>query len=419
MVVSYEIKRQDLSSQGSVSIKWASKEMPVVNLLSKRMESEKPFKGITIGLCIHVTKETANLALALKSGGAEICLCGSNPLDTQDDVAASLALDHDIHVFAWRGQSEDDYYKCIDNVLSYGPELLLDDGADMIARAHSREKIRADVVGATEQTTTGIMRLKNMEKEGMLRFPVIDVNDAYVKNMFDNRYGAGQSVIDAIMRSTSMLLAGKTFVVSGYGWVGRGIALRAKAMGCRVVVTEVDPIKALEALMDGYEVMSMEEAARIGDIFVTATGVKDVITKRHMELMKDGAVLANAGHFNVEVSVKDLEGMAVSKNRVRPWTDEYVLEDGKRVYLLAEGRLVNLVAAEGNPAAVMDMSFASQILALRYLAKDGDKLEPKVHKFPDDLNYEVARLKLESMGVRIDKLTEDQMKYVESWRLGT
>ncbi len=412
----YKVKDLSLAEQGKLKIEWAEMHMPVLMSLRKMCNKEKIFEGLRISAVLHVTKETAVLVRSLKYCGAEVYLAGSNPLSTQDDVAAALVLDG-INVYAWKGESEDEYWWAIRKVIEEGnPNIVIDDGGDLHATIHREyPNIAEKIIGGTEETTTGVIRLKAMEKEGVLKYPVIAVNDAYTKFLFDNRYGTGQSTVDGILRATNVLLAGKVVVVAGYGWVGRGIAMRMRGMGARVVVTEVDPLRALEAVHDGYNVMTMDEAAKIGDIFVTATGNIHVIRKEHILKMKDGAILANAGHFNVEIDVKALEELAVSKRRIRPYVDEYKLPDGRRIYLLAEGRLVNLVAAEGHPSEVMDMSFSNQFLSVKYLVENKGKLEPKVYRVPIELDKEVARRKLEAMGIKIDQLTEEQKRYLQSW----
>jgi adenosylhomocysteinase len=413
-----QVKDKSLAPQGHLQIEWAAKHMPVLNQIKSRFSKEKPLKGLTLGACLHVTKETAVLAEALAAGGAKVVLCGSNPLSTQDDVAAALA-DEGIHVFAWRGQNTEEYYQCIDKVLDYKPVVTLDDGADLIGTLHSKRKEQLkSVKGGTEETTTGVVRLRAMEKDGSLKYAIIAVNDAYTKYLFDNRYGTGQSTIDGILRATNTLLAGKTFVVGGYGWCSRGIAMRAQGLGANVVVTEVKPVRALEAVMNGLRVMPIAEAAAVGDIFVTATGDINVIRKEHMQKMKDGAIMANSGHFNVEVSLKDLESLSTGKRTLRPNLEEFTLKDGRKLYLLAEGRLVNLAAAEGHPSEVMDMSFANQALCAEHIAKS-DKMTPKVYSVPCDIDDNVAELKLKSMGVIIDKLTPEQQKYLSTWEMGT
>ncbi|GAY26268.1 hypothetical protein ATG_14710 [Desulfurococcaceae archaeon AG1] len=419
LLVEWRIKDPSLAKQGRVQIEWAERHMPVVMRIRERFSREKPLSGIRISAVLHVTKETGALVRTLAAGGAEVWLAGSNPLSTQDDVAAALVEDG-IHVFAWRGQGSDEYWWCIDRIIEASPHVVMDDGADLHARLHmTKRDLARKILGGSEETTTGVMRLRAMEREGVLQYPVIAVNNALTKYLFDNRYGTGQSTIDGILRATNILLAGKTVVIAGYGWVGRGIAMRARGMGARVVVVEVDPIKALEALMDGYEVMSMSKAARIGDIFITATGNRDVIRAEHFEHMKDGAFLANAGHFNVEVSVEDLERISVSKRVLRNYVTEYTLKNGKKLYLLAEGRLVNLVAAEGHPSEVMDMSFANQALSVEYLVKNRGKLEPRVYNVPQEIDTEVARLKLASLGIELEELTEEQKRYLAQWAEGT
>jgi adenosylhomocysteinase len=414
----FQVKDKSLAPQGHLQIEWASKHMPVLNIIKTRFEKEKPLKGQTIGACLHVTKETAVLIEVLIAGGAKVALCGSNPLSTQDDVAAALA-DSCVHVFAWRGQNTEDYYKCIDKVLDFKPTITMDDGADVVGMLHSKRQNQIkDIKGGTEETSTGVVRLKAMEQDGSLKYPIVAVNDAYTKYLFDNRYGTGQSTIDGIMRATSVLLAGKNFVVGGYGWCSRGIAMRAKGLGANVIVTEVQPTRALEAVMDGYRVMPMAEAAPIGDIFVTATGDINVICKEHMQKMKNGAIMCNSGHFNVEINIPDLESLTKAKRTMRPNMEEYSLNDGRKLYLLAEGRLVNLAAAEGHPSEVMDMSFANQALCSEYIAKTG-KLQTKVYTVPRDIDEKVAELKLKSMGVNIDELTTEQKKYLSTWEMGT
>ncbi len=417
----YKIKDLGLAEQGLLKITWAEHHMPVLMKLREKGIREKPFKGLRIGAVLHVTKETAVLMLALRDSGAEeIVLAGSNPLSTQDDVAAALVKEG-IRVYAWRGESSEEYYWCIKKVIESNPDIVLDDGADLHATLHSEyQDIASSIIGGTEETTTGVNRLRALERQGVLKYPVIAVNNAFTKFLFDNRYGTGQSTFDGILRATNILIAGKVVVVAGYGWVGRGIALRARGLGARrVIVTEVDPLKALEAVFDGFEVMPMSKASEIGDVFITATGNKAVIRREHFERMKDGAILANAGHFNVEIWIPDLEELSVSKRRIRPYVTEYKLRDGRRLYLLAEGRLVNLVAAEGHPSEVMDMSFANQYLAVKYLYDNRGKIPPKVFNQPRELDEKVARLKLESMGIEIDELTTEQRKYLESWELGT
>ena len=414
----FKVKDKSLAPQGHLQIEWASRHMPVLNLIKNRFEKEKPLKGFTLGACLHVTKETAVLVDALIAGGAKIALCGSNPLSTQDDVAAALA-DKGVHVFAWRGQNTEEYYMCIDNVLDYKPSITLDDGADLVGTLHSKRQVELkNVKGGTEETTTGVIRLRAMERDGCLKYPIVAVNDAYTKYLFDNRYGTGQSTIDGILRATNTLIAGKAFVVCGYGWCSRGIAMRAQGLGANVIVTEVQPIRALEAVMNGLRVMPIAEAAAIGDIFVTATGDINVIRKEHMQKMKDGAIMANSGHFNVEINIKDLESLSTAKRTMRPNLEEYTLKDGRKLYLLAEGRLVNLAAAEGHPSEVMDMSFANQALCAEYIAKTA-KLTPKVFTVPKEIDEKVAELKLKTMGAKIDELTDEQKKYLSTWEMGT
>jgi adenosylhomocysteinase len=414
----FQVKDKSLAPQGHLQIEWASKHMPVLNIIKTRFEKEKPLKGQTIAACLHVTKETAVLINVLIAGGAKVALCGSNPLSTQDDVAAALA-DSGVQVFAWRGQNTEDYYICIDKVLDFKPTITMDDGADVVGMLHSKRQNQIkDIKGGTEETSTGVVRLKAMEQDGSLKYPIVAVNDAYTKYLFDNRYGTGQSTIDGIMRATSVLLAGKNFVVGGYGWCSRGIAMRAKGLGANVIVTEVQPTRALEAVMDGYRVMPMAEAAPIGDIFVTATGDISVIRKEHMQKMKDGAIMCNSGHFNVEINIPDLESLSKAKRTMRPNMEEYSLNDGRKLYLLAEGRLVNLAAAEGHPSEVMDMSFANQALCSEYIAKTA-KLQTKVYTVPKEIDEKVAELKLKSMGINIDELTAEQKKYLSTWEMGT
>lgn len=414
----YKVKDPNLAPQGALLVEWAAKHMPVLAQIRSRFEKEKPLANITIGACLHVTKETAVLVETLKTGGATVALCGSNPLSTQDEVAAYLAT-KGINVYAWRDQTTDEYFWCINKVLDYKPQVTLDDGADVVGTLHKERKdILGNVIGGTEETTTGVIRLRAMEQDGALKYPIIAVNDAYTKYLFDNRYGTGQSTIDGILRATSILLAAKNFVVAGYGWCGRGLAMRAKGMGAKVVVTEVDPTKALEAVMDGFQVMPMDKAAEIGDVFVTLTGNKSVIRKEHMQKMKDGAIIANSGHFNVEINIPDLEKMSSSKRTLRPNLEEYTLQDGRKLHLLAEGRLVNLAAAEGHPSEVMDMSFANQALSAEYLVKNRG-LETRVYRVPKEIDELVAGLKLKAINVEIDELTEEQKKYLATWEAGT
>ncbi len=416
----YHIKDINLAEQGQLRIEWAEQTMPVLRLIRDRFEKEKPLADVRIGACLHVTTETANLMRTLKAGGAEVALCASNPLSTQDDVAAALVKYDDIPVFAIKGEDRDTYYQHIEGVLATSPTITMDDGADLISTIHSSHReLLNQIIGGTEETTTGVIRLRSMAEDGVLGYPIIAVNDAMTKHLFDNRYGTGQSTIDGILRATNRLIAGSTFVVCGYGWCGRGVAMRAKGMGANVVITEVDPLRALEAVMDGFRVMPMYEAAKIGDFFVTVTGDINVIRREHFMVMKDGAILANSGHFDVEIEKKALGEMAKRVRRIREYVDEYTLEDGRRIYLLGEGRLINLAAAEGHPSAVMDMSFANQALAAEYLVKEGKRLEKQVYTVPEELDKEVARLKLKAMGIEIDTLTPEQEKYLSSWEIGT
>ena len=416
----YDIKNLDLAEGGRRRIEWAEREMPVLRSIQERFQKERPFEGIRMSACLHVTTETANLMRALQAGGADVVLTASNPLSTQDDVAACLVSHFEIPVFAVKGEDNTTYYKHLNAALDHKPHLTMDDGADLVSTLHKdRANQLADIIGGTEETTTGVIRLRAMAADGALKFPVIAVNDAMTKHFFDNRYGTGQSTIDGIIRATNILLAGKTFVIGGYGWCARGLAMRARGMGANVIVTEVDPLKALEAVMDGFRVMPMIEAAPIGEIFVTLTGDINVVDKHHFEVMKDGAIVANSGHFNVEINIPALEGMAVSKRLVRPFVDAYELPDGRVIHILGEGRLINLAAAEGHPASVMDMSFANQALSAEYMVRNADKLEKKVYSVPEDIDMEIARLKLESMGVQVDTLTEEQIKYLNSWEEGT
>jgi adenosylhomocysteinase len=415
----YDVKDLSLAQEGKLRIDWAGKEMPVVKLIGGRFSREKPLAGVRISACLHITTETANLALALKEGGAEVVLCASNPLSTQDDVAAAL-VDYGIPVNAIRGEDNKTYYKHIITALKHKPQITMDDGADLVSTIHKDYvKLAANVIGGTEETTTGVIRLRNMAKAGKLIYPIIAVNDAQTKHFFDNRYGTGQSTIDGITRATNILWAGRKVVVSGYGWCGKGIAKRAQGLGAQVIVTEVQPIPALEAAMDGYQVMSLIKACETGEVFITTTGDTHVIDKAHISLMKDGAILANSGHFNVEINIPALESLAKSKKRIRSFVDEYTLGDGRRIYLLGEGRLVNLAAAEGHPASVMDMSFANQALCLEYLTKMKGKLKPAVYPVPEKIDQEVGKLKLASMNITIDSLTREQKKYLESWEEGT
>jgi len=415
----YDIKDSSLAEAGKQRIEWAAREMPVIKIIRERFAKEKPLEGIRVSGCLHITTETANLALTLKEGGADVILCASNPLSTQDDVAAAL-VEYGIPVNAIKGEDDETYYKHINTALDSKPQLTVDDGADLVATLHTkRADLIADVIGGTEETTTGVIRLRSLEAAGKLKYPVIAVNDAQTKYLFDNRYGTGQSTIDGITRATNILWAGKKVVVCGYGWCGHGVALRAKGLGSQVIVAEVEPVRALEAVMDGYRVMPIAEAARIGDIFITITGDINVIDKASLQVMKDGAIIANSGHFNVEINTSALESMAEGKRQIKPLVDEYTMKDGRRLYLLAEGRLVNLSAAEGHPASVMDMSFANQALCLEYMVKNRGSLEVKVHPVPEAIDKQVARLKLQSMGITIDSLTPEQKRYLTSWELGT
>lgn len=416
----YDVKDLSLAPAGKKKIEWAGQQMKVLALIKRRFAKEKPLKGVVIGACLHVTSETANLMLTLKTGGASPWLCASNPLSTQDEVAASLVKDFKISVFAKKGEDKKTYYRHLRLVLDAHPQITLDDGADLISELHkNRLEQTKEIFGSSEETTTGVIRLRAMEKDGALKLPVAAVNDSRTKYLFDNRYGTGQSTIDGILRATNILLAGRNFVVIGYGWCGRGIALRARGMGSKVIICEVSFIRALEALMDGFQVMKLIDAAKIGDIFVTATGDKNVIDENHLARLKDGAILANAGHFNVEINLLALEKMAKRKRRLRPFLDEFTLRDGRKLYLLGEGRLVNLTAAEGHPADVMDMSFANQALAAEFFVKRKGSLENKVYRLPEELDHQVARLKLQTMGVAIDQLTPSQKKYLTSWQEGT
>jgi adenosylhomocysteinase len=415
----YDVKDLSLAQEGKLRVEWAGKEMPVVKLIKERFRREKPLAGVRIAACLHITTETANLALALNEGGAEIVLCASNPLSTQDDAAAAL-VDYGVPVNAIKGEDDETYYKHIVTTLKHKPQITMDDGADLVSTLHKDyAKLATSVIGGTEETTTGVIRLRNMARAGKLTYPIIAVNDAQTKHFFDNRYGTGQSTIDGITRATNILWAGRKVVVSGYGWCGKGIAKRAQGLGAQVIVTEVRPIPALEAAMDGYQVMPLIEACRTADIFITTTGDVHVIDKAHITEMKDGAIMANSGHFNVEINIPALESLAKSKKRIRASVDEYTLRDGRRIYLLGEGRLINLAAAEGHPASVMDMSFANQALCLEYLTKMKGKLKPAVYPVPENIDQEVGRLKLASMNITIDSLSRKQRKYLESWEEGT
>ena len=415
-----DIRDPSLAPQGELRIEWAAREMPVLRSIGERFKREKPLAGLRVSACLHITTETGNLAQVLQVGGADLVLCASNPLSTQDEVAAALVVKHGIPVFAIKGEDNQTYYKHIHAALAHKPHITMDDGADLVSSLHQqRTKFLADVIGGTEETTTGVIRLRSLAQAGKLKYPIIAVNDAQTKHFFDNRYGTGQSTIDGITRATNVLWAGKRVVVCGYGWCGRGVALRARGLGAQVIVTEVQPVAALEAVMDGYQVMSLSDAVCIGDIFITLTGNTHVIDRGHFLAMKDGAILANSGHFDVEINIPALEGLAREKRQMRPLVEEYTLTDGRRLYLLAQGRLINLAAAEGHPASVMDMSFANQALCLEYLAKSGNKLSPGVYSVPQEIDQEVARLKLQSLGITIDKLTTEQREYLASWEQGT
>jgi len=416
----YDIKNIKLAKEGALRIEWANQSMPVLNRIRKRFQKEKPLKGKRIGACLHVTTETASLMQTLKAAGASVYLCASNPLSTQDDVAAYLVKNDKIPVFAIKGENNKTYYQHISSVLDVKPQYTMDDGADLVSTIHTeRSELTNLVQGGTEETTTGIIRLKSMAADGVLKYPIIAVNDAQTKHFFDNRYGTGQSTIDGIIRATNRLIAGTNFVICGYGWCGRGLAMRARGMGANVIVTEVDPVAALEAVMDGLTVMPIQKAARIGDIFCTLTGNINVIRKNHFMIMKDGAIVANSGHFNVELDLEGLKSIAKSTRKIRPFVEEYVLENGKRVNLLGDGRLINLAAAEGHPSSVMDMSFANQSLSIEYMVKSKRKLENDVYPVPEEIDMQIAREKLAAMGFAIDKLTPEQKKYLASWTMGT
>lgn len=420
MPVPNDIANPRLAAEGIRRIEWAEREMPVLRLIRERFRREQPLKGIRMTACLHVTTETANLAITLREGGADLRLCASNPLSTQDDVAAALVTECGIPVFAICGEDNDTYYRHIHQALEHGPQLTMDDGADVVATLHKdRRDLLPGVAGGTEETTTGVIRLRAMAAAGALGYPIVAINESDTKHLFDNRYGTGQSTVDGIIRATNVLLAGKNFVVAGYGWCGRGVASRARGMGAQVIVTEVDPVKALEAVMDGYRVMPMADAAREGDFFVTLTGDTNVIDRQHLEVMKDGAILANSGHFDSEINLKALGSLSEGKKRVRESVEEYLLQDGRKLFLLGEGRLVNLAAAEGHPAAVMDMSFANQALGAEWIAENATQLEKKVYELPPEVDEEIARLKLHAMGVQIDYLTEEQKHYLTSWQAGT
>ena len=418
----YDIKTTELASTGKQRIDWANRFMPVLDSIRARFENERPLEGLRIAACLHVTTETANLMKTLKAGGAEAVVCASNPLSTQDDVAASLVVDEEIGVFAINGEDTETYYKHIDATLNLQPAITMDDGADLVSRLHSEESNPAlieQIVAGTEETTTGVIRLRSMAAGGVLRYPIIAVNDARTKHFFDNRYGTGQSTLDGIIRATNLLIAGTTVVIAGYGWCGRGVASRARGLGASVIVTEVDPLRALEAVMDGFRVMPMQEAVQEANLIVTLTGDIHVLRKAHFEVMKDGAIIANSGHFDVEIDIPALEKLSVDKGSARPYVDMYTLADGRKFYLVGEGRLVNLAAAEGHPASVMDMSFANQALSVEYIAKNRDNLEVRVYDVPESIDETVAQLKLEAFGIEIDTLTAEQEKYLNSWEMGT
>jgi adenosylhomocysteinase len=418
--MNYDIKDVRLASQGRLKIEWASRFMPVLDSIKKTFAKEKPLRGLRISACLHVTTETANLMETLRFGGAEVALCASNPLSTQDDAAAAMVKYFGVPVFAVRGEDHKTYYRHVNQALDHKPQITMDDGADLVSTLHSRRRILIqEIIGGTEETTTGVIRLRSMAAKGVLAYPIIAVNDANTKHLFDNRYGTGQSTIDGILRSTNILLAGLHFVIAGYGWCGRGVAMRAKGAGAKVIICEVDPLRALEAVMDGFEVMPLEEAASIGDIFVTVSGDKAVITRRHFVRMKDGAIIANSGHFNVEIDIPALASLARRRRRIREFVEEFELRSGRKIYLLGEGRLINLAAAEGHPAMVMDMSFANQALSTLYLSRKGRKLSKAVYGVPREIDEQIARLKLRSMGIRIDRLTAEQKKYLSAWEEGT
>ena len=420
MANNYDVKDLGLAEMGRQRIEWAAQEMPVLKLIRDRFGKERPLEGLKLSACLHVTSETANLARTLTAGGADLVLVASNPLSTQDDVAAALVTYDEIPVYAIKGEDNATYYRHIQAALDHGPQVTMDDGADLVSgMLKDRKDLVTNLIGSTEETTTGVIRLKAMAADGVLTFPVVAVNDSLTKHMFDNRYGTGQSTLDGVIRATNILIAGKTVVVAGYGWCSKGIAMRSKGMGADVVVTEIDPVKALEAAMDGFRVMPMSEAARIGDIFITATGDIHVLDGEDFAVMKDGAIIANSGHFNVEINIPDLEKMAVEKRQPRAFVEQYVLQDGRQINLLGEGRLINLASAEGHPSAVMDMSFANQALASEFLLKNRGKLEPRVYALPEEVDREIASLKLAAMGVKIDTLTGEQTKYLASWEEGT
>ena len=415
-----DVKDANLAAKGKLRIEWANQWMPVLQLIRKRFIKERPLEGVRISACLHVTTETANLAIALRDGGADVVVCASNPLSTQDDVAASLVKDYKIPTYAIKGEDKATYYSQIVSALDHKPQITMDDGADLVTMILTkRQELVPGVIGGTEETTTGVIRLRSMAKDGMLKYPIVAVNDADTKHLFDNRYGTGQSTIDGILRATNLLFAGLHVVVCGYGWCGRGVAMRAKGMGSDVIITEINPTRALEAAMDGFRVMPLSEAAKVGDVFVTVTGNKSVVASAHFRLMKDGAVVANSGHFNVEIDLPALDKLSLSKRQTREFVDEYTMRDGRKIYVLGEGRLINLAAAEGHPAVVMDMSFADQALSVEYIVKNAKKLEPKVYPVPADIDQNVARLKLQSLSINIDRLTREQEEYLSSWSEGT
>jgi adenosylhomocysteinase len=421
MTIQYDVKNLDLAPGGRYRIEWAEREMPVLRLIRERFAKEKPLKGVRVSACLHVTTETANLVQTLQIGGADVVLCASNPLSTQDDVAASLVSNLEVPVYAIKGENNETYYEHIHAALDHKPHITMDDGADLVGTLHkARRDALGDVIGGTEETTTGVIRLRAMAADKVLEYPIVAVNDALTKHLFDNRYGTGQSTLDGVIRATNVLIAGKTVVVAGYGWCSRGIAMRAKGMGANVIVTEIDPLKALEAVMDGFRAMPMIEAAPLGDVFITSTGDINVIDMHHFEVMKDGAIVSNSGHFNVEINIPALEKLAVGPpRRLRPFVDGYELPDGRKIYLLGEGRLINLAAAEGHPSAVMDMSFANQSLCAEYMITHAEELERTVYSVPEAIDQHIATLKLEAMGVNIDVLTPEQEKYLNSWQSGT
>ena len=416
----YDVKDPSLSAHGKLRVEWAAEEMPVLAQIQDRFKKEKPLKGIRIAACLHITTETVNLAITLKVGGAELALCASNPLSTQDDAAACLVKAHRISVFAIKGEDTKTYYRHIESVLDVAPHITMDDGADLVSTLHkSRTELLENILGGTEETTTGVIRLRSMAERGVLRYPIIAVNDAQTKHLFDNRYGTGQSTVDGIIRATSRLIAGTYFVVCGYGWCGKGVAQRTRGMGANVIVTEIDPLRALEAVMDGLQVMSMDEAAKIGDFFCTVTGNTWVIRKEHFIKMKDGAIICNAGHFNVEIDLNGLRGISKGKRKLREYVEEYTLSNGRRINILAEGRLINLSSAEGHPSSVMDMSFANQALCVEYIVKNAKKMDKKVYDVPEKIDKTVAKMKLKALGIKIDELTQEQRNYLHSWEMGT